>query len=80
MKYQHQHIERSESRMWKLSYLKEVMAGCKEAEFDVEYDVSDGTIVIGLEDTDQIFLKALKTSGSLWMVRYDRKLFDETAT
>ena len=34
------------------------------------------SIVVGLLDTDQVFLRALKGNG-IWLVRYDQKLFDE---
>ena len=82
--FQHDNIERSCSRIWKLDFLKQVMTQCKEAEFDVEFinTEDEGHIVIGLVDTDQIFLKALRRSNNHksngdWLVRYDQKLFDE---
>lgn len=82
--FKHNKIERSVSRVWKLEYLKQVMQACKAAEYDVIFTntTDEGHIVIGLKDTDQIFLKALRQSPnkgpkSNWLVRYDQKLFDE---
>jgi hypothetical protein len=73
--FQHNNIERSTSRIWKKRELNKIVKACAEAEYDV---VDTGTqIVVGLKDTDQIFLKALKGNGS-WLVRYDQGLFDES--
>lgn len=82
--FNHNKIERSASRVWKLEYLKQVMAACEAAEYDVLFtnNQDEGTVVIGLKDTDQIFLKALRKTQnkgpkSDWIVRFDQKLFDE---
>ena len=72
----HNNIERSVSRIWKKSYLNTVIKACKAEGFDV-ITTSD-SIVIGLIDSDQIFLRALRGTAG-WLTRYDRKLFDENA-
>ena len=72
----HNRIERSVSRIWKKSYLNKVVKACKAEGFDV-ITTSD-SIVIGLIDSDQIFLRAIRGT-SAWLTRYDRKLFDENA-
>jgi hypothetical protein len=70
----HNRIENSVSRLWKKAYLNTVVKQCKEAGYDCV--VSNETICIGLAETDQVFLKALKGNG-VWLTRYDQKLFDE---
>lgn len=68
-------IERSASRIWKKRYLNEVVKMCKEQGYDVVTEPE--RIVIGCEDTGQVFLRALKGNGA-WLTRYDQALFDES--
>lgn len=68
-------IERSTSRIWKKSFLNQVIQECKQAGYDVV--TTSETIVIGLEDSGQVFLRAIKGSQG-WLTRYDQKLFDES--
>jgi hypothetical protein len=70
----HNRIERPVSRLWKKAYLTKVVKQCKEAGYDCIVD--NESIRIGLVETDQVFLKALKGNG-VWLTRYDQKLFDE---
>jgi hypothetical protein len=73
---QHNNIERSKSRIWKKSYLNRVVKECKAAGFDVISNTD--TITIGIIETDQVFLKALRGTAG-WLTRYDQKLFDASA-
>lgn len=73
--FKHNKIERSTSRMWKKRELNQIVKQCEAAGYDVVK--TDEAIVVGLKDTDQIFLKALKGPGT-WLVRYDQALFDES--
>ena len=70
----HNNIERSCSRMWKKRELNQVIKAVEAAGYDVI--TKPESIVVGLHDTDQVFLRALKGNG-IWLVRYDQKLFDE---
>lgn len=72
----HNNIERSTSGLWTKTSLNNIKKDCKAAGYDVI--TSPETVTIGLEETGQVFLKAL-ASGNGWMVRYDRKLLDENA-
>lgn len=73
--FQHNRIERSVSRIWTTrNQLNPVIKACREAGYDV-VKTSD-SVIIGIKETDQIFLKGLMTQGS-WLVRFDQKLFDE---
>ena len=68
-------IERSCSRIWKKSYLNQVVKMCREAGYDVVVEAE--RITIGFEDNGQVFLCALKANGA-WLTRYDKALFDES--
>lgn len=70
----HNNIKRSTSRVWKKSFLNNVVKECKVAGYDVILD--NESIRIGFKDTDQVFLTALKGPNG-WLTRYDQKLFDE---
>lgn len=74
--FAHNNIERSVSRIWKKTFLNNVCKECTAAGFEVIK--TSHSIVIGLAETDQIFLKSLKGNGG-WLTRYDAKLFDEDA-
>jgi hypothetical protein len=74
--FAHNNIERSTTRVWKKTFLNTVMRQCKTAGYEVR--TTSTLIVIGLVETDQIFLRALKGPNG-WLTRYDRKLFDEDA-
>jgi hypothetical protein len=69
-------IQRSASRVWEKNFLDQVVAQCRSAGYDTEVEAE--TIKIGLEDTDQTFLIAIKSIGSGWLTRYDQALFDES--
>ena len=72
----HNNIERSTSRVWTKTFINQVAKQCKEAGYDI---IKTPTCVtIGLLDTDQVFLRALKGNNG-WLTRYDRKLLDENA-
>jgi hypothetical protein len=72
--FKHNKIERSTSRVWKKKFLNEVIKECKAAGFDIHETPEE--IVIGIKETDQIFLRALRGHNG-WLTRYDQKLFDE---
>jgi len=72
----HSNIERSTSRVWKKMFLNNVAKQCKEAGYDV-IKTTD-SLVIGIKETDQLFLTALRGNNG-WLTRYDRRLFDENA-
>jgi hypothetical protein len=72
----HNNIARSESKIWKKSFINTVAKECAAAGYDVIK--TPETVIIGLVETDQIFLRAIKGHGA-WLTRYDRKLFDENA-
>jgi len=74
--FQHNNIERSTSRVWNKKLINDIAKQCEAAGYDVVKTPEQ--VTIGLRDTDQIFLRALKGHGG-WLTRYDRKLLDETA-
>ncbi len=70
----HNRILNSVSRVWKKRVLNEILKNCRNAGYDSI--VTPTTITIGLKDTDQVFLKALKGQGG-WLVRYNKELFQD---
>ena len=74
--FNHNKIERSQTRIWEKKILNEICKACADAGYSVIK--TPDSITIGLRETDQVFLKSMKgTSG--WLTRFDRKLFDENA-
>lgn len=71
----HNNIQNSVSRLWKKAVLNQILKNCKNAGYDAI--VTSDTITIGLIETDQVFLKALKGHNG-WLVRYNKELFQDT--
>ena len=82
--FQHNNIERSTTKVWTNEFIADLVEQMTIAEYDIRFvDTEDeGFFVVGIKETDQVFLKALRhdIKGSDWVVRYDQKLFDENFT